>query len=211
MVSQNNIATAGMGGISAAYTSDQALNSVNPATYTALRYVKLYGGSNGALITYDIGVNITTASLRSANPVSSYKSNYFIPSYIMMGVPLSSKAQTKGRNAALIFGFRPASKINYSISNNSRNGVDSLQSLYQGDGGLYQVFAGLAKRWGNLSLGVNGGYEFGRKQVDTRILFNNDSVSYFSSLTSGTTEFWGYFVQPGITYNLKLRETENKQ
>ena len=45
-----NIVTRGMGGAAVTYFHDQAINSVNPASYSSMRYVKLYGGSKGALI-----------------------------------------------------------------------------------------------------------------------------------------------------------------
>src|SRR5436309_14383926 len=71
---QQNIATRGMGGVSAAYVSEQALNTVNPASYSALRYVNVFGGSKGALVTYDFGLSIDSRTLRSNTPFSSYRS-----------------------------------------------------------------------------------------------------------------------------------------
>ena len=75
-----NIATRGMGGVSAAYSNEQALNTVNPASYSALRFVNIYGGSSGAYVTYDFGLSIDARTLRSAVPSASYKSTNFIPS-----------------------------------------------------------------------------------------------------------------------------------
>ena len=46
-----------------------------------------------------------------------------------------------------------------------------MRTLYEGKGGMNQVFAGLGKKLGNLSIGVNGGYEWGRKQIGTKINF----------------------------------------
>src|SRR3982751_2650824 len=65
---QQNIATRGMGGVSAAYANEQALNTVNPASYGAMRYVNVFGGSKGALVSYDFGVTIDARTLRSATP-----------------------------------------------------------------------------------------------------------------------------------------------
>lgn len=204
-----NIATRGMGGVSAAYANEQALNTVNPASYSALRYVQLYGGARGALITYDIGISIDARTLRSTSQASTYKSTNFIPSYIQLGIPLGGKADLKNRNAGLVFGLRPSTRINYSVENIERTSIDSLKTLYEGNGGLNQVFVGLAKRWNNLSIGINGGYEFGKKDISTKIIFINDTVNYYKSNSENKTTFWGLFFTPGISYNMKLKEVKN--
>jgi len=205
-----SIVTRGMGGISAGYANEQALNTVNPASYSALRYIRYANGTNGGLITYDIGLSVDSRTLRSASLGETYKSTNFLPSYILIGVPLSSKADARKRNVGLVFGLKPATRIHYNVQNldiDSARGYN-MQTLYEGNGGLNQVFLGLAKRFNNLSIGVNGGYEFGRKDVDTRILLFNDTVHYYSSNSAQNTAFWGMFVTPGISYNIKLNEVK---
>ncbi len=205
-----NIATRGMGGITAGYYNEQALNTINPSSYSALRYINIYGGAKGALISYDFGLSIDARTLRSADPVGSHKSANFLPSYIQLGIPLSSKAAAKNRNAGLVFGLKPATRINYSVQNVQRTSIDSMESLYEGSGSLNQVFIGLGKRWGNLSIGFNGGYEFGKKDISTKIIFLNDSVNYYKSNSAVNTNFWGFYFSPGISYNIKLSEVEGK-
>lgn len=205
-----SIAIRGMGGVAAGYVSEQALNSSNPSSYSALRYVRVYGASKGALVTYDFGVSIDTRNLRSASPVGSYKSTNFIPSYVQLGIPLSPKGEAKKRGAGLVFGLRPATRINYSVQSTQRTAIDSVETLYQGNGGLNQVFFGLGKRWNNFSIGFNAGYQFGRKEISTKQIFINDTVNYYKSNTSGRTDFWGVFLNPGIAYNIKLSETKSK-
>lgn len=205
-----NIATRGMGGISATYSNEQALNTVNPATYTALKYVQLYGGSKGGLVTYDIGISIDARTLRSASLGQTYNSTNFIPSYIQLGIPLSAKADSRKGNIGLVFGLRPSTRINYSIKDVQRTSIDSVETLYEGNGGLNQVFLGLAKRWHNLSLGFNAGYEFGKKDISTKIIFLNDTVNYYKSNSENKTATWGVFFTPGITYSIKLNEVKEK-
>lgn len=205
-----NIATRGMGGISAGYTNDQALNTANPASYSSLRYLRYANGTNGGLITYDIGFSIDSRTLRSASLGETYHSTNLLPSYIAIGVPLSSKADAKKRNVGLVFGLKPATRIHYNVNSvdiDSARGYN-IQTLYEGNGGLNQVFIGLAKRFHNLSIGINGGYEFGRKDVDTRLLLLNDTVHYYKSSSSQNTAFWGLYVNPGISYSIKLNETK---
>ena len=209
-----SIASRGMGGIAAAYVSDQAVNSVNPASYSAMRYVKVFGGSRGALVSYDFGFSIDNRTLRSADPSSSYKSVNLIPSYVQLGIPISPKAYAKNRGVGLVFGLKQYSRINYSVQQNVfYDSTHTKQTLYEGTGGLNQFYFGLAKRWGNFSIGFNAGYEFGKKAISTKILFLKDSVNslnYYKSNSYINADYWGVFLTPGISYNIKLHEVKSK-
>lgn len=203
-----SITSRGMGGIAAAYSHEQALNTINPASYSAMKFIKYANGTNGGLITYDLGISIDSRILRSVSQGETYKSTNFLPSYITLGVPLSSKASARNRNAGLVFGLKPATRIHYNVQGSVIDSGYNKTTLYEGNGGLNQLFVGVAKRFGNLSLGVNGGYEFGRKDVNTRIILLNDSVNYYKSNSAQKTNFWGLFVTPGILYNIKLNEVK---
>ena len=176
-----SIVSRGMGGLAAAYSHEQALNTINPASYSALKFIKYANGTNGGLITYDLGISIDSRNLRSVSLGETYKSTNFLPSYITLGVPLSSKASARNRNVGLVFGLKPGTRIHYNVQNVAIDSSYNKTTLYEGNGGLNQLFMGVAKRFGNLSLGVNGGYEFGRKDVNTRIILLNDSVNYYKS------------------------------
>ena len=203
---QQNITSRGMGGVSSTYTSSQAINTINPASYGSL-----------SLVTYDFAVSVDARSLLSANPVAKYKSINLLPSYLQLGLPL-----TKSKNgAALVFGLRPATRINYSVEEgslihyDSLGITDSLHKLYEGDGGLNQVFFGLGKTWRNktkpansFSLGFNAGYEWGGKFISTKIDFPADSIyeAWYRSNSTDTTHYWGMFFNPGIMASFTLKE-----
>jgi len=187
-----SIASRGMASLTAAYTDNQALNADNPATYGDLRSL-----GNGGLVTFDVGVSIDARALHSANPVEKYKSAYFIPSYILIGFPLSKK------HWGMVAGLRPMTRINYSIESNGRI-IDTLQTIYQGSGGLNQAFIGIGKRWGGFSIGVNGGYLFGSKDISTRKVFLNDSIHYNNSNVDEQQSFNGLYGQIGTQLNIKL-------
>jgi hypothetical protein len=203
---QQNIATRGMGGISAAVTDPQFINTLNPASYGYLN-----------LVTYDIGLSIDARTLRSANPVNKYNSTNFLPSYIQLGMPLNRKGAT------LVFGLRPYTRINYGVEESSKiiydslHVSDSLHTLFEGNGGLNQAFIGLAKRWGrdtsktNFSIGVNGGYEWGSKYTSTRIDFPADSTfqTWYSSNSTDTTHYGGLFLNPGVLAHFRLSKKTN--
>ena len=185
-----HIINRGMGGITAAYRDPlgQSVNFSNPASLSSI-----------ALVTYDIGITIDNRKLRSADVIKKFNSTNFTPSYVVLGLPVSKK-----RNIGLAFGLRPLSKINYSVIDRRRvEGIDSLSSLYEGNGGLYQGFMGIGKRWGSLSLGINGAYNFGRKETNTKVIFSNDTVNYQYSNYSTVTTYNKLAVEAGLQYQFK--------
>ena len=191
LVPLQSITTQGMGGLGAAYFNSQVINNNNPASYSALR-----------LVTYDIGFTLDARSLRSANPVGKYNATNVSPAYLLLAIPLSST-----KNVAMVFGLRPKTKVSYSLSQTEPavfNPADSIQNLYEGNGGLYDVFAGIGKRWKNFSVGVNVGYEFGKKSTGTRVGIIDTAFLYFKSNSETSTTFWGVYVNPGIAYLIPL-------
>jgi hypothetical protein len=195
---QQHIASRAMGGLTAAFADPQAINTANPASYGTL-----------GLVTYDIGLSIDARTLLSATPVSKYSSTNFLPSYLQLGVPVNK------HGVGLVFGIRPYTRVNYSVEESrlihydSLGITDSLHTLYEGDGGLNQVYFGLGKRWKNFSVGFNAGYEWGSKNISTRLDFPSDSVLYYRSNSTDTSHFWGFFLNPGLMGNFKLKEIDN--
>jgi hypothetical protein len=185
-----------IGGLSAAYAdglnnnAGQSINFNNPATYGSLY-----------MVTFDLGLSIDSRTLVSNNPTGKFTTNNFIPSYLTLGVPLKRSA-TNGWGLA--FGLKPLSTINYSIENRERTAGDSLSTLYEGNGGLNQVFVGIGKKWKNFSLGFNTGYNFGSKNISTRKAFINDTVFYYQSNTSTATSFSGGFLSGGLQYEIAV-------
>ena len=202
---QQSIASRGMGGLSAAVFDPQFINTSNPASYGYLN-----------LVTYDFGLSIDARALHSAIPAEKYNSTNFLPSYIQLGIPVNKKGAT------LLFGLRPAARINYSVDEGGKIAydsigiTDSIHTLYKGDGGLNQAFIGLAKRWGkpgkdNFSIGFNAGYEWGNKYTSTRIDFPADSAFqvYYKSNSTDTTHYNGLFLNPGVMMSFMLYKKTN--
>ncbi len=188
-----SVSSRAMGGLSAAFADAQAINSSNPASY-----------GNIKLVTYDIGISLDSRTLRDNNLVLKYTSTNLAPSYFQFGAPLN-----KRKGLGFAFGLKPLTRINYSIESTTRSPIDSLQTLYEGNGGLNQGYVGIGKRWKNLSIGFNTGFDFGRKELNTKVNFINDTVLYYQSISSTTTAFWGTFLNGGIQYNLKVNEHIN--
>lgn len=185
-----NIINRAMGGIGSTYANGQSINLSNPAAYSELK-----------IVTYDIGLTLDSRSLKSVNPVLKYNSVNLTPAYMALGMPLSKK-----HNLGLAFGLKPITKVSYSIEENKRVPADSMQYLYRGDGGLYQAFIGVGKRWGGLRLGINTGYMFGRKESNT-ITTPVDSISTYRSNSQTLTTYNKIFLNAGLQYDAQLSKT----
>lgn len=188
------IAARGLAGLTAAYSDGRTLNSDNPASYGDM---KSY--ANGGYFTFDVGISIDARTLNSQSPVDRYKSVNFIPSYLMLGFPLSKK------HLGMVIGLKPMSRINYSIQSVTR-GPDSMQTLYNGSGGVNQAFIGIGKKWGGFSIGINGGYLFGRKEISTNTILINDTIAYHNGTIASSGNYGGLFANAGAQITLKLGE-----
>jgi len=193
-----HIINRGMAGLSTPYVDAQSINFYNPASYSGLK-----------VVTFDVGIAISNQTLRSANPTAKYSSTNFTPSYLAFGVPINKK-----KEIGMVFGLRPISKINYSLQENKRvPGIDSMATLYEGTGGLNQLFIGFGKRWKTFSLGFNTGYAFGSKETNTRVFINNTDTSSFipyTSSNSGTITSYGqFFLDAGLQYQIKVSKSSS--
>lgn len=185
LVPSQNIVNRALGGLNSTYTSSQSINFDNPASY-----------SNFGVVNYDIGVTLDRKSLRSASPILKYTAINLTPSYVSLGIPLSIK-----KKIGLSFGIRPITRVNYNINESKRinSGKDSILSLYEGDGGLYQGYVGIGKRWGGLSAGFNTGLLFGKKDIVTRTIIIDSFLTYKSNSSDNTT-FGKVFINFGLQY-----------
>ena len=202
MVPSGNIANRGMGGISAGISEPTTVNTVNPASYGNLIYTTL-----------DIGVEYDGRNLKSKAPIGNFKSNNGIISYLQIGFPLlyGNKKAIKNKTAwAITFGLKPISKINYKVQSSGRNSADSTETLMEGNGGVNEAFVGTALKIKNFSIGFNTGYLFGEKDYSTKLLFNNDTVSYSNANYSSESRFGGVFLNAGIQYAFDLKKDGKK-
>lgn len=197
LFNNSNAITQGMGGMSLTYIGAQGINFSNPASYSFLSGLNV-----------DVGFNLDLRTLYGKNPDGSFKSNYFSPYYINLAFPLSTK-----HNIVMTAGFRPVSKIGYSISKISYlpSTGDSVLNVYEGTGGLNQAYLGLAKRWKNgISIGLNAGFFFGKRNANTQVIFL-DTDYYYKSSSQENLNYKGLYLEAGALYNLKLIQKTNAQ
>ncbi len=199
VVPNTNVVNRGMGGVSAGYADFLSINFSNPASYAAFltlvdpRSNKPVSGR----VLLDVGVNVDTRTLRSPNQVAKFTTSNALFSYVQVGVPLQ-------KNWGLSFGLRPLTRISYKIQQNTRTPIDSLLVENNGEGGSYLPSIGTGFRLGNLSVGVNLGYLFGKRENATKVGFANDSVDYNNGSRTTTSSFGNVFLNAGVQYKIDL-------
>ncbi len=196
IVPSRNISSRGMGGIAAGMAGSQSINFVNPASLSGL----------GATV-FDLGGEVDIRTLKSINPAKRFTSVNTLFSYLQLGFPVASKKMMKKNISwGMSVGIRPVTRINYKLEKNERlTGIDSLNTLYEGDGGVNQAFIGTAIRIKGFSIGINAGYMFGNKNYATKLTFINDSVHYYRSNTANKTNFGGVFINGGLQYDIPMK------
>ena len=207
----SNITNRGMGGVTAGYVDYYAVNFNNPASYASFyaeqerKSKKLAAGR----VVLDAGVNVTNRSLIAPNTTQRFTSSDAFFSYLQVGVPLR-------KNWGLSFGLRPLTKVSYKINRNERlvdpqtgQAIDSSITQFNGNGGSYLPSIGTGFGFGNFSAGINVGYMFGNKELDTRRAFVNDSVSYKASEHNTSYSFGGLFYSAGLQYRIDLKGGKN--
>ncbi len=193
VVPNQNIVNRGMGGVAAGYSDFQSINFINPASLANLRST-----------VFDLGADIDIRNLKSNTSPAKFKSVNTLISYLQLGFPVASEKMTKRETFwGISFGLRPVTRINYKIESNSRlNNIDSLNTLYEGSGGVTQANISTGIKIKNFSFGLSTGYTFGSKDYSTQLNFINDSVIYYKSNTATKTRFGGAFLNVGIQYDI---------
>lgn len=192
LLQSGNVLNRSMGGLSIAFQDVQSVNFINPASYSRLK-----------VTTYDVGIEYLSRSLKPLNSTDKFSSANLIPTYLNIAFPLSKK-----KNFGMNIGLRPITRIQYDVFNTTKvEDLDSLFTQYTGTGGANQSFLGLGYGTKNFSIGVNGGYLFGNRQIATRRTLLSDSVSYQRAIFADTTRFGGLFAEFGIMYNIPLNKT----
>ncbi len=206
MVPGTNIVSRGMGSISAAYSDPLSINFDNPASYSAFISYFETGAKKAASgrVLFDVGLNFDNRTLREGNSAQKFTNSNALFSYMQVGVPLK-------KSWGLNFGLRQLSRIGYKVDRNERlydpgSGlpIDSVLTEFTGSGGAFLATIGTGFAIKNLSVGVNFGYLFGKKEYDAKRYFLNDSISYNSSDFSTKTPFGHIYANAGIQYKIDL-------
>ena len=211
LVPSTNINSRAMGGISAGITDYYSINFNNPASYSsfyAIRELKskklLYGRA-----ILDVGINLENRTLVQPGATGKFTASNFLFSHVQLGLPLR-------HGWGLSFGLRPVTRVSYKILQGGHvmdaitglPTLDSTSTLNEGDGGAYLGSMGTGFRIGkNLSLGVNVGYMFGKKDHSTRKAILNDTVAYNAGNFETKTSYGNIYFNMGAQYLIKFDST----
>ena len=161
---QGNAYTRGMGGIGVATRNNRYINVVNPAAITARDTLSFMA---------DFGLENQNSLFRQ-NGLSS-ANNTFNVTNLAVTFPLY-------RKSAFSFGVSNFSTMGYEFSHRSIDETGVWTSSSSGNGGLYQVFGGVAATFfGRLSVGAQGIYYFGNLDKPTSIVNSNTTYRSFSN------------------------------
>ncbi len=150
-----------MGGTGIGMRSNQQINVMNPASYTAIDSLTFMFD-----LSADFRANWYNENGNKAEGIGGGLN------YITMQFPLS-------KNVAGCVGLTPVSHVEYTYGDSIPNG--SFTRV--GEGGISQVFLGLAyEPWEWVSLGVNFGYMFGNIQNLVQVAPDGSSTGYYYNI-----------------------------
>ncbi len=173
------------------------INSLNPASYSALKNTIIEAGfaqNNGTVKNATSSADLTTVGF----------------SYINFGIPISEK-----RGWGLSFGLMPYSSMGYnvlsqdSVKQDTGTYVAKTTNLY-GRGGLTKFYIGMGYKaykdsLRSISLGVNVGYIFGSINTSEQILFPYNALK-FNGESSTNIYVGGLVFDYGVQYEESIRK-----
>lgn len=202
VVPNTNIVNRGKGSITAGERDFLHINFNNPASYSEFQAVKETKSKKivSGRVLLDAGLNLESRTLQQPKAANKFTATDLYFSYLQIGVPLR-------KGWGLAFGLRPLSRIGYKINEGSRvPNIDSTFTEYEGSGGSYLPTIGTGVAIKNLSIGVNVGYLFGRREISTSRAFVNDTVLYYNSLHKSATSFGSLYANAGLQYKIELNK-----
>lgn len=175
-----------MGGIGYGLRTNQQINPMNPASYTAM---------DSLTFLFDIGVNIHGSWFKEGSMKETHWNGNL--EYISMQFPL-------GKWMAASAGVIPFSVVGYEYA--MKNALTESTSTYIGEGGLNQAYVGLsAELFKSLAIGVNASYLFGNITHTINTIPTGSSGSDIGTFERKFSVS-DYRIQAGLQYTQKLDE-----
>ncbi len=177
-----NYQNMGMGGISQAFRSNMNVNDINPASYT---------GVDTTSFIFDL--TMVTHFYEQKTAALAQQSDYISVGNLSVSFPLT-------KWWAFAAGMKPYSLMGYSIKDEEDHPMaGKIHYLYEGSGGLNQLFLGNAVQlFNHLSLGVNASYVFGDIRREASIV--SDSADVFQTNLLYTNSIGGWMLGFGMQY-----------
>lgn len=180
----SSVINLGMGGISNGIRMDNAINSQNPASYSAIQYTTFEVAAFGNF-------------LKLENSTGSAFRNNAALSYLKIAFPITKKVGAS-------FGLIPVSGMGYESKVSSTFLDTPVTQIFKGDGGINQFYIGGAYRiTDNLSFGLNASYIFGTLNRAKSNEFP-DSLGFLNVRQTNSTYIGSLFFNYGIQYRKDL-------
>jgi long-subunit fatty acid transport protein len=181
-----NVAYRGMGFATTAIADGFAINTENPASYSAV-----------TLTTYEAAGEGNSTQLKTNN--QTIPTGMATLAYMNVAFPI-------GKHFGMAIGVKPASRIYYNVQDStSEPGIGDAMRIYFGDGNLNKAFIGFSGEAYGVSLGFNFGYTFGNMRT-TSAFINLDTTTAVNSEISRYTRIGGIYYNLGAMYEAKLNE-----
>ena len=178
----NNFSLAGIGA-STSYSNQ--VNPLNPASYSDIKFT-----------IGEVGV-FSSTNKYELNGVSDTK-NHTNLSGFALGFPLKN-------NWGMAFGITPYSKQNYSYYvADQLPDFSNVKYVYEGNGGVSNVFLGTGYKYKGISLGINGTFMFGRLEQVSKVKYSSDDFK--SVRFQNYSNLKGFGFNSGIQYETALNE-----
>jgi len=176
-----------MGGLYYGLRANNLINTANPASYSAFDSVSFV---------FDGGIFGMVTNLQTEKQTD--QGDYISLSHLMFGFPVTRWWRTS-------LGILPFSYVGYDIyAVEELEGITNVQYVYQGSGGLNQLYWGNAFIIGKkLSVGFNMKYLFG-SIVRSRGISFPDSIEMKNTYIRGSIRPSDFYGEIGFQYKTKL-------
>ena len=184
----------GIGNTNITMNDSTILNFYNPSSYSSLAQHQPL---------FSIGIS---------SRISNYTENGVESTSNLASIQHFAIAFPFAKRFGLAFGLKPYSSRGYEFNSRVKEGEDSLNYVYSGQGGLNEVFTGLSikaldYKGAKLSVGANFGYLFGQV-VNTRKsgLIVSSASSYAGGVSTKLIQAKAFHYNIGVNYSQKINE-----
>lgn len=181
----------GMGNSGIALRSPNYLNSLNPASYSALDSMSFY---------FDAALQGFIQNIETGQGSHEFSNMNF--DNFTMGFPIS-------RRFFASIGLKPVSKTGYKITGNNQTSGNNFNNMAYGTGNFSKIYGGLSiSPFKNFSAGVHLNYLFGNLK---NLNYVESSDDPFAQPFAMTNRFHvnDLLIDLGVQYTLTLNETSN--
>ena len=171
-----NFSNMGMGGLGIGFRSNKSVNDVNPASYAGVDS-----------LSFVFEATLFSHFYQQSDINSDQMGNYTSLGSLAFSSPIT-------RWLSFAFGIKPFSSMGYKIRDySSDEQIGTMNFLYEGRGGINQVFAGAAiQPFKGLSIGLNASYLFGMLERHTTSYSDSSAIFLVNKVAVNEVNGWHF-------------------